>query len=208
MPGPLYRPTGGPSLLHRRPWGALSASPTVGLPPVVLQIPYSWIATPETRQPTSAITKAQITQQDGATAYASASDALVRQYGANTARTTLDTAVDADAQNLASFLVAYEAVPRPRRPTLTFQLLNRTDAECLLLLGATLAQRAQIIQAPSGIPPGLLDFTIEGISHVGAVDNRSVTWATAALIGATTTAPGPWFRFGTSVGGSSDTVPF
>jgi hypothetical protein len=174
----------------------------------VLQIPYSWIATPLTRQPTSAITKAQITQTNGATAYASASDALVRQYGANVARTDLDTAVDADAQNLASFLVTYEAVPRPRHPTLTFNLLARTDAECLLLLGVTLAQRVRIVQAPVGIPAGLLDFVIEGISHTAAVDNRTVTWATAALIGVTTTAPGPWFRRGTSSTGGPDLVPF
>lgn len=174
----------------------------------MVSIPFSWISPGLTRKPTVAVTKAQITQANGPTYYSSATSAQVAQYGVNTASVTLDTPVDADAQNLATMLTTFQAVPRPRQPTLTFNLLARTDAECLIILGVQLAQRVVITGAPAGTPPGALNFTVEGISHVLAVDQRTVTWATSALIGTTTTAPGIWFRLGSSSLGGSDIVPF
>jgi hypothetical protein len=184
-------------------------APNGGLPLPPVLIPYSWIATPLTRKPTTAITKAQISQRGGATAYSSATAALVRQYGVNLAEATLDTACDADPQNLATFLTTYQAVPRPRQPTLTFNLFApRTDAECLIILSVKIGQRVRIVGAPARTPPGALNFTIEGIRHVIAVDKRTVTWSTAALIGATTSEPGPWFRWGSSRWGGTDQRPF
>jgi len=207
MPGnraPGFSPPHWPRL-GRRP----SASrPIGGLAPPVVSIPFSWISPNLTRKPTIAVTKAQITQNGGGTAYSSATSAQVLQYGVNTATVTLDSAVDADAQNLATFLTTFEAVPRPRQPTLTLNLLSRTDAECLIILAVQLAQRVVITGAPAGTPPGALNFTVEGISHVLAVNERGVTWATAALIGTTTTAPGVWFRQGSSSLGGTDIVPF
>jgi hypothetical protein len=160
------------------------------------------------RKPTTAITKAQVTQDGGVTAYASALAATVRRYGVNTARVTLSTAVDADAQNLATMVTTYQAVPRPRQPTLELNLMSRTDAECLVILGVQLAQRVRVIGAPAGTPPGAVNFVVEGIAHRLGVDDRVVTWATAALIGATTTTPGPWFRWSSSVLGGTDVRPF
>ncbi|MES2211026.1 MAG: hypothetical protein V4515_12740 [Chloroflexota bacterium] len=184
MPAPLYRPSGRRSPLRRRAEGGAQAIRAVGgLPPPVLEIPFSWIATPLTRKPTTAITRAEVGQAGGATALAVASDARVRQFGTNTARVTLDSAVDADAGNLATFLTLTQSVPRPRQPTLTFNLLARTDVECLLILGVQLAQRIRITGAPAGTPPGAVNFTVEGIAHTLGVDNRTVTWSTAALVG-------------------------
>lgn len=179
---------------------------SLALPPV--EIPYSWIADPIIRKPTTAITKAQIGQLGGLTAYSSAATGPVNQYGVNTAQVTLDTVCDADPLNLADFLTTYQSVPRPRQPALTFNLLNRTDSECLLILSVGLARRVRITGAPVGQPPGALNFVVEGIKHVLAVEERTVTWATSALIGVTTTDPGPWFRVGTSSLGGSDLVPF
>ena len=178
------------------------------MPPAVVEIPYDWISSPLTRKPTTAITKAQITQRSGAVAFSSASDALVRQYGVNTATETLDTPVDADAANLATMLTTYQAVPRPRQPLLTLNLLARTDDECLTILAVGLARRVRITGAPAGTPPGASNFVVEGIRHVLAVDERTVTWSTAALIGTTTTEPGPWFRWGSSSYGGTHVKPF
>jgi len=175
---------------------------------LTVDIPYSWIATPLTRKPTTAITKAAVTQNGGATAYASAATATVLQYGVNTAQVTLETDVDADPQNLATFLTTYQSTPRPRQPTLTFNLLARTDAECQTILAVTLAQRVRITGAPTGTPPGASNFTVEGIAHILAVDQRTVMWATAALIGTSATAPGPWFRWDTSSWDGPDVRPF
>jgi hypothetical protein len=183
-------------------------APNGGLPLPPVLIPFSWIATPLTRKPTTAITKAQISQLDGATAYSSASAALVRQYGVNAAQVTLDTACDADPQNLATFLTTYQSTPRPRQPTLTFNLLARTDAECLIILAVGLARRVRIIEAPTGTPPGALNFTVEGIRHVLGVEERTITWSTSALIGTSTSEAGPWFRWGSSRWGGTDQRPF
>jgi hypothetical protein len=201
---PSYAPPGRPRLGDRPAFAAANG----GTPPAAVEIPFSWIATPIARKPTTAITKAQISQLNGATAYSSATAAAIRQYGVNTAQTTLDTDCDADPLNLATFLTTYQSTPRPRQPTLMFHLLARTDPECLLILGVKLAQRVRIVDAPSGTPPGALNFTVEGIRHTLAVDQRDVTWSTAALVGTGTSSPGPWFRLGTSTLGGSDLVPF
>jgi len=208
MPGsrsPGFTPPHWPRRLGARP-GAFKANG--GLAPAVVTIPFSWIAWPITRKPTVAITQATIAQLDGATGYSSASAARVRQYGVNTAQATLDTDCDADPQNLAAFLTTYQSVPRPRQPTLTFNLIARSDDECLVILGVALAQRVRIIEAPTSAPPGALNFTVEGIRHVLGVEERTVTWSTSALIGSSTDSPGPWFRLGSSSLGGSDLIPF
>lgn len=172
-----------------------------------MEIPYEWIATPVRRRPTTAINSAAISQADGATAY-STDAASIARYGVGSASTTLDTAVDADTRNFAAHLTTYYDTPRPRQPVLAFHLLARTEAECLLLLSVGLARRVRIIHTPAGWPPGAANFVVEGIRHSIAVDGRIVAWATAAIVGVTTTEPGPWFRRDTSLRGGTDIRPF
>ncbi len=209
---PLFR---GPRRGRRGPGRAAASGGfgAGGLPPPVLEIPYSWIATPSTRKATQAITKAVASRRGGSTAYASAPAAQVRQFGANAPPPIdLDTATDADPANLAAFLVAFQTIPRPRQPTLTFNLLARTEAECLIILGVGYAQRIRITGAPAGTPIGVLNFVVQGISHTLGVADRTVTWSTAALIGTPIlggpAAPGPWFRLGSSSLGGTDMRPF
>lgn len=207
MPAPLYRRPF--DRLAKTPSGASwTVTPNAGLPPPPVEIPFSWISYQLVRKPTTAITKTQISQAGGTATYSPASAALVRQYGVNTAQVTLDTACDADPQNFASMLATYQSTPRPRQPLLTFNLLNRTDAECLVILGVGLTRRVRITGAPTSQPPGALNFVVEGIRHVIAVEERTVTWSTAALVGTTATAPGSWFRLGSSSLGGGDLVPF
>jgi len=206
VPGPLYSPAERP---RHRAWGSTSTTGAIGgLPSPVLEIPYFWVSDPIVRKPTTAITKAQVSQAGGTNYNSSASAALVRQFGANSASVSLSNASDADQQNLATFLTTYQATPRPRQPLLTLNLFSRTEAESSLILAVGLAARIRIIGAPTATPPGALNFTVQGIRHSMGVEARTVTWATAALIGTTTTAPGPWFRLGSSVLGGSDLVPF
>jgi len=209
MPGPLYRrPFERPG---RTPGGGSAAwtvTPKGGLPLPPVEIPFSWISDPIVRKPTTAITKAQVSQAGGTTSYSSASAALVRQFGANSAVVSLSNASDADQMNLAVFFTTYQATPRPRQPLLTLNLFSRTEAEADLILAVPLAARVRVTGAPAATPPGALNFTLQGIRHVMGVEVRTVTWSTAALIGTTTTAPGLWFRLGTSTLGGSDLVPF
>lgn len=166
---------------------APSAAVATGVPSDPVEIPYSWISPPLTRRPTTAITKAQISQTGGATSTVSASSATVSQYGVNTAEAQLDTAVDADAFNLATFLTTYESTPRPRQPIVRLILLRRTDDERLKILGVTLGTRVRITDAPTTWPAGAVTFVVEGVRHAITNDFRSVEWMTSAPVGTLTT---------------------
>lgn len=207
MPAPRrpgHAPPGIPRLAGRRPF----APPVGGRPLDPVDIPYSWINRPLIRRPTTAITKAQISQTGGATAYSSAATATVTLYGANTTAVSLDTDCDADPQNLADFLTTYQSTPRPRQPTISFNLLKRTDEECLRILGVDLARRVRITDAPATWPAGAVTFVVEGIRHVLGVNERLVEWMTSAPIGETAGVPGPWFRIDTSSLDGTDLRPF
>lgn len=207
MPGsrsPGFSPPVWPRLGRRRSFVALIFDRADD--PV--RIPYEWINPPLVRRPTTAITKAQISQTGGSTAYSSAAAATVSQYGVNATSIDLPTACDADPQNLADFLTTYQAVPRPRQPTIRFNLLRRTDDECLTILQVELAQRVVITGAPDTWPAGARSFVVEGIRHTIAVDNRIVEWMTSAPIGATAGTPGPWVRMDGSYFDGTDAVPF
>lgn len=182
------------------PVGGRSLEPT--------RIEYCWIQAPLIRRPTTAITKAQITQDGGITAYSSADTDTVRQYGVNTAQTTLQTAVDADAQNFADFLVTYQSVPRPRQPSMTFDLVHLDDAAILTILGVQLGQRCVLVGHPSTTPAGARSFVVEGIAHQFGVAQRLVIWQTSAPIGTVPGTPGPWFRWGSSYWSGTDLRPF
>lgn len=191
------------AVLNEYYWGA-----GVTGPPAPVQIPYSWITYPLIGQPTPAYTRAAVSQTGGVTSYASAAAATVRRYGAQLFTATLDTDVDADTANLATFVIAYQATPRPRRPVMRIYLHNRTEDECLRILRVGYGMRVQITDAPATWPPGAANITIEGKAHSISVDARYVDWTTTALIGAAPTAPGPWWRWGASRWGGTDIRPF
>jgi hypothetical protein len=191
------------AILNDYYWGA-----GVTGPPTVTEIPYAWLTYPVISQPTTAYTKAVVSQTGGTTGYATASAATVRRYGASTFTATLDTPVGPDVANLATFVTTYQATPRPRRPVLRVMLYNRTDAEILRVMRLTFGSRVRITGAPANWPPGGANFTVEGIHHKAAVDERWVDLTTSALIGTAPTTPGPWFHWGASSWGGTDIRPF
>jgi hypothetical protein len=172
-----------------------------------VEIPYAWVSPPVARRPTTVINSATVNQVDGATAHARG-DASIARYGIGAGEVTLDTDCDADPAALATFLVAYYGQPRPRQPVLVLNLYNRTDAECLRILRVKLGQRVLLTGTPTGWPPGAAAFVVEGIHHAGAVDERTVTWSTSAIVGTTASQPGPWFRWDASQWDGTDLRPF
>jgi hypothetical protein len=172
-----------------------------------VEIPYSWVSIPVQRRPTNVINSARVTSASGTVgAYADA--ASVDRYGEQFQPLDIDTACTADPANLATFLVTYYAQPRPRQPRLVLNLYNRSEPECNRILGVGLGERVHITGAPAGWPPGVQNFTVEGIHHVGAVDRRIVEWSTSAIVGTTATEPGPWFRLDASVLSGTDLRPY
>jgi hypothetical protein len=170
-----------------------------------VEIPYEWIATPVLRRPTAVINSAAIQQAGAATAYSSDA-ASIKRYGVGPASATLTTPVDADASNLATHLTTYYATPRPRQPVLAFHLMARTEDECALLLSVGLGRRVRIIHTPTNWPVGAANFVVEGVRHTLAVDDRTVEWSTAALIGASPTFLDTFDRTTTSGWGNTWSV--
>lgn len=183
-------------------WGTGVAEATSSV-----EIPYSWISPPLQRRPSVIVNDATVSQSGGVTAYSNDATSTAR-YGVNAASVQLETSSSADPASLAAFLTTYYAQPRPRQPILQLNLYNRTEPECMRILGVGLAERVRITGAPAGWPPGAVNFTVEGIRHVGAVERRTVEWATAAIVGSAATDPGPWFRWDASFWDGTDLRPF
>jgi hypothetical protein len=170
-------------------------------------IPYAWISTPLSRRPASAVNAPVVTQPGGAVGY-STNAASITRYGLGAPPITLNTLCTADPGNLATFLTTYQSTPRPRQPVVRLNLIGRTEAECQRILSVGFAQWVQITGAPAAWPPGAANFTVQGFHHVMGVEQRYVDWQTAALIGASPTAPGPWFKWDSSSWDGTDTRPF
>jgi hypothetical protein len=172
-----------------------------------VQIPYSWIATPLSRQPTTAVNSPVVTQAGGTTGY-SVNTTSITKYGYGAPLIEVQTGCTADPAALAGFLTTYLGTPLPRQPVIRLNLMARSDAERQIILGIGFGQWVQITSAPSYWAPGTANFTIIGIHHVMGVETRIVEWSTSALMGSAPTAPGPWFKLDTSSFDGTDVVPF
>lgn len=166
-------------------------------PPTPTLIPYAWVSTPLARRPATIVNTASVGQVGGSTAYATDATS-VTAVGVGPANIELNTDCDADAFNLATFLVTFRAGPSPRQPIMRINLYGRTDAEIYRVMRVRLGSRVTIPDTQAGWPAAATSFSIEGIRHEAGVDHRFVEWSTAALIGTAPPAPGPWFRWDTT----------
>lgn len=222
MPAPpQIRP--GPRVRRWPPFSAQVYRTAIGgLPPAVTVIPWTWFASDQlairVNQP---INSMQVT---GTSNILSVSNNATSQsaYGVFAASSTLDTDVVADAAVFATFITTFYANPVASAPTLTLDLVPRTDAERLLILGMEIGMRFTFgpgtgtdgmggtipIPVPGGLPPAVLSMVIEGVAHSSSVNVRTVTWNTTGLIGTTQGSAGPWFRLDSSTLDGTDIVPF
>jgi hypothetical protein len=98
-----------------------------------------------------------------------------------------------------------------RCPSLTINLLNAqlSPVDVQTVLGVRIGGRLSIPDAPATWPAGNNSLFVEGISRQILVGQcRLVTFNTSPVIGATAGTPGPWFRWGASVWGGTDSIPF
>jgi hypothetical protein len=175
-----------------------------GLPQDPAEIPVCWLTAPLTLRLDKPFNYAEVTQIDGATArYTAPGATVIYPFSA-----TLTTAVDADPTNLAHWTVTYNTTARMRSPSLTINLLHRTDDEKVFLLGIGRNRRIRLTGLPAEWPSGANTLVVRGIQHRATTYGRTVTWVTGPVIGTTAGAPGPWFRWGTSYWSGIDTRPF
>ncbi len=192
--------------LRRRP--RAGSIPVAGRPNAPTDIPACWFSQPLQLRLDRPINHAEVAQADGITARVDNTASIATNRGVFPFTATLSTAVDADATNLAHWTVTYNGTARMRSPLLALNLLPRTDAEKLLILGVTRGERIRITDLPVEWPASAKTLVIAGITHRASVFGRVVEWTTAPVIGSVDGIPGPWFRWGTSSWGGTDIRPF
>lgn len=179
-------------------------------PPIPIQIPYDWLSPPLRARSDAPINDVSVARPGGLTAY-QRNDTSVSRFGDFTATYTLDTAIDADLQAFANWVVSYYAISRSRCPSLMINLFGpkRTDADRLRVLGVAIGTRIQITGSPATWPEGIFSLIVEGVTHQFGGNVRTVTWNTSPVIGSVPGTSGPWFRLnGVSQINGADVVPF
>jgi hypothetical protein len=126
----------------------------------------------------------------------------------------LATEVPADADCLAAHVIEYYAVPPPdvqrqRCSQITIDLFALTPDQQATVLGIDDGDRIVIANTPSTWPAGADSLIVEGRANDIGVSRRRLTLNTSPVIGSSLGEPGPYFRWGTSVWGSTtDLIPF
>lgn len=193
-------------------WPRLGASRgdtglSLGLPPVLVEIPICWLSQPVRLRLERPITTAAVTRTGHGTSYDSDAAALA-EFGDQSFTAELDTACSADPAVLASWTVTYRSEPRTRSPELFINLMHRSDDERVRILRLQRNQRIQLTGVPPEFPEGAAHLVISGVTDAIGVMGRLVRFTTRPVIGTSPGVAGPWFRVGTSAVGGSHIVPF
>lgn len=181
-----------------------------GYPPAVTEIPYDWLTPPARWRPDQPRNVATVTRTGGSSARAQ-DTASVDAVQERPFAATVDSQVTGDPRNYADWIVAYYTDMRQRMPTLTLNLVPRTDVECWRVLGRSIGDRIRITGTPVGVtawPDGTTELVIEGVEHRIGGDTRFVVWNTAPVIGSAAGVAGPWFRLDESFTDGADVLPF
>jgi hypothetical protein len=169
--------------------------------PVTLQIPFGWIGwRGMTFRPDTPITDVAVSRVDGGTVRL-VNRANRSRYGVAGLTYTLDTAIDADAANLASWALTAHGQPRTRCPSIEINMLRRTFAERKQLLALAAGDRIEITGLPDGYPDDLPHLILQGIEHtIGPGRVRKIRFNTSPLLGPAPGEPPPCPVVGDLVG--------
>ncbi|MFG3418749.1 hypothetical protein [Micromonospora sp. NPDC048063] len=156
---------------------------------VTLQIPYAWLQRGLRFREDTPINDVVASQAGGGQTRRTDA-ASVQRYGSGGDPVTLDTAIDADPGNYASWTVQAYKSPRLRCPQLHLDLLPRTPAERAQLLALDIGDRIEITGGPATIPTAARHLIIEGLApdEIG-VASRSITFTTSPLLGPSAGTP-------------------
>jgi len=175
-----------------------------GYAPPAAEFPVCWFSDPISLRLLRPYNHAEVTQVDGVTARADNTTSIATYGAVYPFTATLSTAVDADPENLASWTVTYNGNPRTTAPSLSVQLLYRTDAEKLQILQVGRGQRIRLTGLPIQWPESAKTLVVAGIRHQASIAGHTVTWTTTPVVGSVDGIPGPWFRWGSSSRGGTD----
>jgi hypothetical protein len=160
--------------------------------PVTLEIPFGWIGYRGLKyRPDAPVTDVQVTRTGGGVARRI--DVAKRsRYGVRGLSVDLDSAIDADPANLATWFLRALSQMRTRCPSIVIRMLRRTAAERKQLLALTVGQRIQITDLPDGSPEDVPHLIIQGIRHtIGPGRRRLIQFNTSPLLGPEPGVPPP-----------------
>lgn len=160
--------TAGQDLLVTSPDGRITLVPRVRRynQPVTMRIPFGWIERGGVRyRPDRPLTDAVASRPDGGTARA-VDQRLRARYGISSRSVTLETAIDADLANWASWTVRAHGEPRTRCPILRLDLLRRAPADRAALTKLRVGDRIELTGMPPGSPEDVPHLIVQGIRHI------------------------------------------
>lgn len=137
----------------------------------------------------------------GGASYRSIDADSVSTYGRRASSATLPAASDDDLRAAADAWVAHYAVPAPRIPSVTVDLLPLSASDAASVLGLEIGDRLQITGMPSTTPGGTtVDLMVEGMEESVAADVWAVTLSTspASLAVAWLLGDPTWSELGTT----------
>ncbi|MDP9799342.1 hypothetical protein J2S43_007854 [Catenuloplanes nepalensis] len=177
--------------------------------PVTMQIPFGWIESRSLKYRTDRpITDATATIPNRTTTRRS-DPARRRRYGTNPRSVTLDSAVDGDATAWATWTLRTGDRPRTRIPGLRLNMLSRTPAERLQLLGIKVGDRIEVTEVPNASPDDIGDQIVQGIEHtIGPGSSRWIQFRTSPLLGPTPGQPPAGIRVGDAVVGPDTRITY
>ncbi|RGC68417.1 hypothetical protein C5N14_13605 [Micromonospora sp. MW-13] len=158
--------------------------------PVAMQIPFGWIGYRGLRyRPDKPTTDVTATRTGGGTVRRS-DRARAQRYGVTGQQYELDTAIDADPANLASWALAAHGQSRTRAPSIRLSMLRRSVAERKALLRLRVGDRIQLTGLPAGSPDDVGHLIVQGIQHtIGPGRRRVIEFNTSPLLGPTAGVP-------------------
>lgn len=158
--------------------------------PVTMTIPFGWIGYRGLRyRPDKPVSDVTVSRTGGAGVRRS-DRARAQRYGVTGQQYELDTAIDADPANLASWALAAFGQSRTRAPSIRISMLRRSIAERQALLSLKVGDRIQITGLPAGSPSDVGHLIVQGIEHsIGPGLRRDIQFNTSPLLGATAGQP-------------------
>lgn len=160
--------------------------------PIAMQIPFGWIGYRSLKyRPDRPITDVTVSRAGGGQVRRT-DVARARRYGVAAMSVQLESDIDADAGNLASWLLAAHGQQRTRCPSLRINMLSSrlTLADRKALLKLRVGDRIEITDMPPGSPEDVPHLIIQGIKHtIGPGRRRLIDFNTSPLLGPTVGQP-------------------
>lgn len=159
---------------------------------VSMSIPFGWIGYRRIEyRPDKPITDVTVRRVNGGTARR-VDRAKRSRYGVAGLSVDLDTAIDADPANLASWAAAAHGEMRTRCPSIVLNMLDRSFAERKQLLALKVGDRIELTDLPDGSPEDAPHLIIQGIEHtIGPGRIRRIKFNTSPLLGPDVGDPPP-----------------